>query len=240
VKKSFLVLLFLSLLFWFLDTKGAFNWLHKPFANLTNPARKSALLLTQGKLGEDQNQEAKIADLEFKIKQLEEENKSARRLLGADLSPKLKFIPAHVLGISKDHFILDQGSFGGILEDDLVLSGNILVGKVVKVNSFNSEAISLVSNDFRLAVGIWRREEGEEDLVGKGLLQGGTGLLVKEILPEEEIKKGDLVASLDQGGEFLVGEVISTDWDQNKVFKNATLKGLFNLRNLRTVMVVKQ
>lgn len=228
----------LSLFFWLLDARGSFNWLHQFFGQFTNRARKSALLVVQKE--EDENWEGQIAVLQLRVSQLEEENKSARRLLGADLSSKLKFIPAHLVGLNPDSFILDQGSFGGILEDSLVLFENILVGKIVKVNSFNSRGIFLTNNDFRLAVGIWRKNEEEKNLAGKGILQGGASLLIEEILPEEEVEEGDLAASLEQEGEFLIGQVIKIEWGQGKVFKRAEVKGFIDLRNLRTVMVVKQ
>ncbi len=238
MKKSLGILLILGLLFWFLDAQGSFNWLHRSFGKLTNKGREDVLLLTRKE--EDEDPEIKIADLRFRVSQLEEENKSIRRLLGADLSPKLKFIPAHIMGVSRDSFVLDQGSFGGILKDSLVLSENTLVGKIVKANSFNSQGFFLTNNDFRLAVGIWREKEGEKNLIGKGLLRGGVNLIVGEILPEEMVQEEDLVASLEQGGEFLIGKVVKVDWDQGKVFKKAEIKGFVNLRNLRTVMVVKQ
>ncbi len=242
MKKSFWVLLVLSLVFWLLDTKGTFGWLHQSFGNITNKGRREALEVIQKEDGKEESVswETKIVALELRLKQLEEENKSARRLLGADLSPKLKFLPAHILGLNKDSFVLDQGSFAGILEDSLILSENLLVGKVVKVNSFNSQAISLSNSSFRLAVGIWGGEEEGKELKGKGLLQGGANLVVGEILPEEEVEEGDLVASLDQGGEFLIGKVTKVDWDQNKLFKNASVQEYINLRSLRTVLVVKQ
>jgi len=236
MKKSFWFLLVLSLLFWFSDTKRGFNWLHHFFASLTHRSRQASIPV----ISSDQDDQIKIAGLELKITQLEEENKAARRLLGAGLSPKLKFTPAHFLGLSKSEFVLDKGSLEGVGEGAWVLAKNVLVGKITKTNPFTAWGELVTNRDFRLAVGIWRFGEKEKQLVGKGLLHGGQAPLIKEIFPEEEVEIDDLVASLEKGGQFLVGRIIQVDWDEGKVFKKAQLDWLANPRELSVVMVVKR
>ncbi|MFH1601559.1 MAG: rod shape-determining protein MreC [Candidatus Shapirobacteria bacterium] len=237
MRKSLVILLGISLLLWILDGRGFLDFIHDFFSKATENARQESVALSQKVPGE--KKEAEIEALNLKISQLTEENQSCRRLLGADLSPKLKFIPAQILGVNKEGFVLNVGSFQGLQEGSLILWENILVGKITKVNSFSSEAISIANKDFQLAVGIWRVADENKPLTGKGILRGGPALVVEEILADELVETGDLVASLESGGEFLIGRVSAADWEEGKYFKRAAVDWLIDWKTLRTVMVVK-
>jgi len=241
--RLFRTLIIISLLLFLLDFWGKADFLHGWFLDLTGQERKKTVALLEEKNREGkENYEVEIAALKLKIIRCQEENKSARRLLGANLSPKLKFFPAHLLGLREDKFKIDVGSHQGVKKNAWVVSENVLVGKIIKTTPFTAEGIFVAGSDFQMAVGIWRVGENDmkSHLIAKGLLRSKPSLVVEEILPEEKVEKGDLVAGLGAEGQFLIGKVSDVGLDEGKVFKKATVEWFTNPRQLTNVFVVKQ
>jgi len=235
---TFWRLFFLSLILLSLDRLGRLEFVHRRFLSLTRRWRQGGVEQRQQP---ELDCQTKVAQLEAELARLEEENRAARRLLGADLSPKLKFVPAHLLGLNEREFSLDVGQNQGVQKDAWVMSENILVGRITQVNCCVSQGMFVSHPGFRLAVSIWRSSQERRDLIGKGLLRGGSrSLTVEQILPEEEVAPGDLVASLESGGQFVVGKVVEVGLGTDKVFQKAVVEWLLQPRQLETVFVVKQ
>lgn len=241
-RKKFFSWLFVSLFLFLVDSFGGFFWLHQLFFRLTSPWREMIVKRTASPPSPFVWEERRLALCQAKVKELEEENQAARRLLGAGLPPEMKFLPAKLLGRGKEEVFLNVGRQEGIKEGAAVVVENFLLGKVVKLNDFSSQVRLLSARGTRLLVGVWREErewrEGKPPLV-KGILKGGEPLVLEEVLSQEEINKGDLVVSLEEGGVFLIGR-ISRVWEtEDSLFKKAAVDWLIKPAEVMTVFVVR-
>ena len=231
-RKIWIILLGISLFLFFLDKTGKTAFLYRwLFSHQKKPVS----------LPENNQPQKSREVLELELARCQEKNQALRRLLEAKLSPQIQFVPATLLGAGKEKFSLSVGSQQGVKKGAWVVWENFLVGKITKVFPTTSEGVFVSSKDFQMAVSIWRPpQEGiNKLLVGKGILDNRPLLTVKEILPDEEVKEGDLVAGLEHNGEFLIGKIKSVSWDEGKVFKKAEINWLVNPRQLVTVFVVK-
>jgi len=198
------------------------------------PAGKAGL----NPLNSCQEKDLEIANLKTQIANLKEENLSARRLLGAPLPSDWKFLPVRVIGWEKDEIIIDKGEKDGIVKGmGAVTEGNFL-GKVENLSPKVAKIKLLSSPESKQVVKIIEKEN--LILIGKGLLLGkGEGKMeIKEILPEEEIKEGDLVVIPFESSDLPVGKVGTISYQKGDVFKTAQVKMEINVRVLETVFLI--
>ena len=235
----FLLLIVASLLLLFL--KPPLAWLEKPF--LAAEEKIYSLFLPR------QKQADKVQILEGKLRQLAveqnqlssclEENLEMRKLLGAPLSPKWKFLPAKVVGVS-EQMRIDKGEKDGLEEGMMVVSENILVGRVVAVGRNYSLVQIPTGVDSKIPVIV--REASKTGIQARGILTGHSGsLLLDKVLQAEDIREGDLVVT---GGEddwlpdLLIGQIEEVLAEPAEIYKKAQVSPLIDYRKLRTVFIV--
>jgi len=244
--KQLVILFLLSLVLLGIDLVGGWQFFYRfsqPFFQeleakiyLIFP-RSSFLSSTTGeeKLSNQLNQ------CQLNLVQLTEENKRARKLLGSGPPIDFQFETVKILGQRQGRFRLSGGRNKNFQPDLPVVWEGGFLGKIVKVNEFDSEAQFVNNSDFRLAVGIWRSEESlakEIDLVGQGVLKGGKQLVVEEILKDEPVEKNFLVAPLGFPGKFLIGKVIAVSPAATE-FKKAVVDWNAANQIFQTVFVIK-
>jgi len=228
------------------DSLGLLNWLHRGFEETANPLRQRIIEARVGlssPLPQTLELERSLATCELRVSELEEENKASRRLLGANLPAQMKFQSATILGKDLEKIWINVGKLQKVKEGNLVISDNIYVGKVGKVGESSSEVVLLGDPKTRLLVGVWESEKSlseSQSPIVKGILKGGSQIGIEEILVQEQIQEGDLVASLDKGGVFLIGKVSKLWVLEDGLFKGATVEPLVDPRHLLTVFVVTE
>jgi rod shape-determining protein MreC len=143
------------------------------------------------------------------LKKAEEENEILREQLGIETELDRKLLLAHVMGNPQDltgtSFILDRGSYHGVQAGDNVVKGNSLIGIVREVSPQRSLADFITSPSVAIAVlniDVAERTEG----LAEG--QFGSSIIMKRILPGEEINPGDSIITSGRDGIFLPGLLV--------------------------------
>lgn len=175
-----------------------------------------------------------------------EESEKMRKLLGSPLSPSWKFLSAKVVGIS-EQIHLDKGGAQGVEKGMVVLSENILVGKVVAVGKYDSLVQLPITPGVKLPVVVKRPISGtllpKQGIQARGLLIGqyGQKLVLDRVLEEEDIQKGDLiVTSGDEGwlADLVVGKILSVLPKSAEIYQKAQVEPLVDYQKLRVVFIV--
>ena len=233
-KTSFLagLLIIISLLLFFFSTKVWFAKILGIFSKPLLPIEKVLLSTYQKGAGWTtyfatlKAKDQQIFQLQGRLNQLAseqnqlnsclEENEELKKLLGAPLPANWKFMEARVVGIS-ERMRIDRGQKDGLKEGMMVISENILVGKVVKANE-NDALVQLLSDtNLKMPVVVKKSSPDKNKPIGgiqaRGLLlgQGGEKLLLDRVLQSEDIQKGDLVVTVGEEGwlpDLLVGQIV--------------------------------
>lgn len=171
--------------------------------------------------------------LKFKSDLLEEENKVLRMQLEAPLPPDIRLLPARVVGNSRFLYI-DQGERSGIKIGNGVISQEILVGVVVKVEIHTSKIMLLTDPESKVPV---KTQRG-----ALGLLVGGDNkLLITRILQDYSLEIDDLVGTSgdqDVPGGLLVGSVSKLIKNDKEVYQQAEISPSIDYQLLTHVFVV--
>ena len=199
---------------------------------LNGRAREAETLRLEGSLRQlavDQNQ----------LNVCREENEKLKKLLGTPLPPTWKFLMAKVVGLSGEMRV-DKGKQDGVKEGMMVISENILVGRVTAVDEFISRVQKL--DDVRTKIPVVVKRPGGVGVQARGLLvtQGGS-LILDRVLQSEDIQKGDLVVtSGEEGwlGDLVIGQVEEVLPKSAEVYKKAKVTSLVDYQKLRIVFLV--
>jgi len=177
-----------------------------------------------------------------RLKNIENENSQLKKdLKFSQEQTELDLLPATIINYSPinsyQSIVINQGKANGVVENQAVVSGGFLVGKIKSVSD-NTAEVWLLSNRSLLTPVV---------LTGSnitGILKGGIrGLVIENIPIDTKITKGELVvtSSLEQlyPAGIAVGwveELISQD---EEIFIRARIASPINIGNIRTVFVVK-
>jgi len=244
----FFALLVLSFLLLALDRFGKLGWLRSLVAEVGNPAKTGLYSVYQksrkiGKIsGEDpalqerlKQQEIELQGLRSKIAELEQENETMRKLLGAPLPASWQFLPAKITGFKDGEIFINQGKSQGILASQAVLFEEAYVGKVVEVAERNARIRGLFHKDLDLGVRI-----AGTAISGKLRLFNGQ-VIVDEIDRSKEAKVGDILVTSGDGSVpagILVGEIKSLIDDPTASFQKALVEPAVDVKELVDVFVV--
>jgi len=127
-----------------------------------------------------------------------------------------------------------------VKEGMMVISENILVGRVTAVDEFISRVQKL--DDVRTKIPVVVKRPGGVGVQARGLLvtQGGS-LILDRVLQSEDIQKGDLVVtSGEEGwlGDLVIGQVEEVLPKSAEVYKKAKVTPLVDYQKLRIVFLV--
>lgn len=243
--RLFLALILISSLIFLFDNKG---WVAQIKNIVSKPVVSAEGWIFRGlRQGE---KEKKILILEEKLRQLAveqnrlsaclEENEKARRLLGAPLPAEWKFLEARVVGIS-EKMRIDKGEKEGVKLGMMVISENILIGKVILVEE-NVSLVELIDNrNSKIPVVV--KHPGSGGIQARGLLfgQAKNNLLLDRVLQNEDVQKGDLVVTSGDETwlpELLIGQIEEVLAKSTEVYKKARVSPLIDYRGLRIVFLV--
>jgi rod shape-determining protein MreC len=168
------------------------------------------------------------------------ENEETKRLLGMPFPSSYKFLPVKVAGLT-DKMKITGGGKEGVKEGMVVVSENILLGRVITVNDHDSLVQMVTDPDSRIPV-VVKRVIGNNDLQGKGLLMGqGDALVLDKILQDEDVQKDDLVVTSGEDNwlpDLLIGKIEEVLPKTADVFRKARVGKLYNSELLDTVFVI--
>lgn len=250
----FLLLIFVSLLLFFLDQKG---WISPVRGIVDRPILAIEKKIYDIKLASYQvikplsywrSGEKEIMRLQGQLRQATvdssqlsvclEENEEMRRLLGAPLPPQWKFLSAKVVGVT-EKMRIDKGQRDGVEEGVMVVSENILVGKVVSVGE--RSALVQLPTDPNTKIPVMVKKPGSPGVQARGLLHAQSGkLILDRILQNEDIRVGDLVLTGGEGWlpDLLIGQVEEVLRQEAEIYKKARVFPLIEYQSLRIVFVI--
>lgn len=252
--KSFLILVFLSLLIFSLDFFHFLDLPKRASFYLTNPisfgiyktyqnVSKQFYFIFAARFAAQENKA-----LKEQIGQLLSENANLRRQVSetkAQLLQQQKIDPAtyHLLsarpiGLTR-YLKMDKGADDGVKTGQAVIFQDNFIGKVVEVSQKVANIQLTTDPDSKVAA-------FSQGLGGsaKGVLLGqfGTESSLDKILHEEIIKVDDLVYSEGTEGYLprglILGKVIDVNSEENEVFKQAKVGSVFDIRDLELVFVI--
>lgn len=181
--------------------------------------------------------------LKAKIKILTSENNQLRQLLNFEKKSKESLVIANVISREINNLgqlvVIDRGSESGVkLSSAVVTNGNVLVGKIIKVD--NNFSIVRLINDTQSKVAVTIL--GQNQTVG--VLEGGFGLSlqIKFIPRNEVVLVGDQVVTSGQEsgvphGLFL-GIISAIQNEAYQPFQQAILTPAANLSKILIVGVL--
>jgi len=253
----FLLPFLLSLLLFFFDQKG---WLVKFKGFFSYPLVWSSRKIFNGYQGIGENfsglgdtqREEQMTQLEGKLRQLAvdqnqlssclEENERIKKLLGSPLPPSWRFLEAKVIG-QGEQMKIDKGKKENLVEGMMVISENILLGRIVSVE----EKFSLVEkvNSPNVKIPVVVKKPGQANVQARGLLLGQykDKLFLDRVLQGEQIQKGDLVITSGEENwlpDLLIGQIEEVLPKTAELYQTARVAPLVDFQQLRIVfMVVK-
>ncbi len=170
------------------------------------------------------------------------ENQRLRKLLSLPQSKSLTTAAALVVGKDSSNWtktaLINKGKIDGIQKDMPVVLGANLVGKVSDVAANSSKVTLLLDFNSKTPAKVLRtREEG----IVFGIVQAGQSLCrIKYI--QGDIQIGDQIISSGLGEIYpkglLIGEVISVEEEQEKLYKTAEIRPVVDFSTLEELMVI--
>ncbi len=193
--------------------------------------------------------EKKLSELEGRLsllKEVERENSELREQLGSRLAQSgNEFLTAQVVGIggwgTSSALAINRGDRQGIAEGSVVVSGNFLVGEVETTGPERSLVRLLTDPAFEVAV-----LDQDSPQRARGIAQGefGTYLLMRGILPSEDIAVGDMILTSGVEGSFppglVVGRVSKVIGEESDALRSAEVETLFDPFRLEKVFILKK
>lgn len=175
-----------------------------------------------------------------KISQLEEENDFLKEKLNLIGKKSWETSFAYIIGRDFENnrsFIIDKGSRDGIAVGmPIILTGEVVVGKVSEVNYSSSKVKTIIDTQSKIAA---------ITTLGRisGLAQGlGSGIALNLIAKDKTPEVGDLVISSGVDGLWprglIIGKIKSTRSDEATVFNSADIELLADFRDFDMVFVI--
>ena len=192
------------------------------------------------------NESLKLKNLEIlaensRLKELKMENEILRQALGIGLEKEFKLELAEIIGkdIPQDSLIINKGSNDGISKDlPVITEQKVLVGRVNEVYP-NFSKVILISNP---KSSLDAKISGQEEILGIAKGEGNFKVLFDMVLPEKEIREGDILVTSALGGTFpkglLLGRIKKVRKTDVEPFQKAAVLPAFDIFRLEKVFVI--
>lgn len=183
---------------------------------------------------ENQTLKKTAEELKLKVRQLRDENTKIRIQLEAPFPPSFKFVPAQVIALSR-FLELNAGSDDGVKKGQIVVDGEVLVGKIEKTTPGRSTVLLVSDPDFKIAAVSSRGAKGE--VAG----QSGQIILLTKVLQKDPLFIDDQV--ITSGEEFtppnlLIGKISHVTVEETAAYKQAKVEPLVDFGKLSTVFII--
>lgn len=173
-----------------------------------------------------------------KSQQLKKENEDLQKQLGVAKDSPQKLLLAHVLSTGT-YFIIDKGSNDGLREGMTVMTQNMYVGKIFRVQPNVSRLLLPIETESVIAA-------VNQNKTAKGLVRGnGSSMSISEVLLSEILNQKDVlvtVGSVDDKGigirpDLELGKVIEVKKSENKLFQEASIEPSIKYKELTDVFI---
>jgi rod shape-determining protein MreC len=137
----------------------------------------------------------------------------------------------------RQFFTIDRGSTSGIKDGMVVVSGGLLVGRIIETTATTAK-VHLIT-DYNSAVPALAQASRATGLV-KG--ERGFGLSLDSVPQTDQLQPGDTLITSGFGGEYPRGLVIGTVGEVKRkdadVYQTATVRPAVDFRKLESVFVI--
>lgn len=224
---------------------GVLAPLQSGMAAVTRPIRNGVQYVTEfgGLKRENARLKEEVRELRQDVVTLREqkaENRRLRKLVGFE-DRALDTVPARIIGRSpnnwQDTVAIDKGSSEGVRLRMPVVSGEGLVGQVIKVSGHAAEVQLVI--DSRSGVGARVQKTGE-----KGIAQGELGRRVSlDFIPKEaKLERGQEIVTSGLGGIFpkgiLIGFVSKAQIRPYSMYKEIEIRPAVRFSRLEEALVI--
>ncbi|TSC63787.1 MAG: Uncharacterized protein G01um101493_329 [Microgenomates group bacterium Gr01-1014_93] len=252
----FLILIFASLLIFFLDSVHFLSLPKTALSFVTTPIQyglyssgqrigKQFYFIFAARFAAKENKA-----LKEQLAQLLSENAKLRRNLSETqslveqqetLDPRVyNLVSARPIGLDR-YLKIDKGFKDGIRQSQAVIFKDNFLGRIITVSEKSANVMLSEDPDSKLSA-FSINKAGK----AKGILSGnfGSEILFEKILHEEPIEAGDLVYSEGTEGflprGLVLGRVSEVLSKETQVFKSAKIMSVFDLRDLELVFIIKE
>jgi rod shape-determining protein MreC len=204
-------------------------------------------LFNLGKLQEEsanlENEVNKLRSEIARLGELERENDSLRKELGFARKGDYVYQSADVISYDPSNIrgmvTINRGSESGIRVGMAVTSEGYLLGRVSEIGKNFSKVQLVIDPTSAIPVAI---QGTDINGIAKGEL--GSGLSVEKIPQGAKFSAGNTVITSGLGGEIprgiIIGEIESTDSQENSLFISAKVRVRSNINNVLRVLVIKK
>lgn len=183
---------------------------------------------------------AEIVSLRF----LELENQRLREISNfATLFPGYEYVSAKIIGYSPDNFsrivFINAGEKNGISKGDLVVANGNLFGMILEVGNFTSKVLLISDRNFKITA---RTRKTKEVVFYQGY-DSNRGIL-KMVMPEQDIRIGDIVETANVDGSYPegipIGKISSIEYREGEFFKKVFVSIDIHPFSTEYVVVIKR
>ncbi|MBN1875732.1 MAG: rod shape-determining protein MreC [Anaerolineae bacterium] len=267
-----LILVGVSLLFLVLSETGALSPLERSLSYIVGPIERTLASIsdTLGNLTQTSRDirdlQQQIEELEhanntlvqenIRLLEYEAENAQLRQqlnfarenpthsLLGADVIERgCEIYPcASVIGNDTNpylhYLIINAGSRDEVAVGmPVVTGGSVMVGRIAQVSP-NLAYVQLL-NDPQIQVAAMLQQSRVTGMV-EGTADGG--LLMTDILPDEQVNEGETIITSAAGGllprGLILGQVATVSYQESELFQQAVVRPAIDFRRLETVLII--
>ncbi len=178
-----------------------------------------------------------------KLDALEAENRRLRNLLGSSEKVAERVLVAELISVDMDPFsrriVLNKGAREGVSPGQALIGSNGVMGQIIHVGPFTSNALLITDPSHALPVQIHRN-----GLRAVALGTGPLNLLKLSYVPNNaDVRIGDRIVTSGLGSRFLsgypVGNVVEIRRDQGQPFAEVYVEPSAMLERTREVLLVR-
>lgn len=175
-----------------------------------------------------------LATTSGRIGALERDNDELRRQLEVKKAVPGSLIFSRPIAFDR-YLVIDRGLDDGVSLGTTVVSGDVLVGKIVKVTA--KTASILLPSDPESTVSVWTKR------LSRGVIKGafGQAMRLEGVLQSDPLSDSDVLLTTGEQGyaqNIVVGLVGSVYSEPREVFKTADVISLVDIHTLGSVFVI--
>lgn len=192
------------------------------------------------KLKRLEEEKKELLSLLSELTNLQEENASLRQQLGMTGVNSQNLNSARIIGMT-DSMIIDKGRADGVAVGDIVVSKNIVIGKVSDTSEKLARVLPVTSPKSAIPAKAAKTR-------ASGVVKGSLGnIIFDNVTLDTTLEIDDLVQTSgdvnDTGGGYppglLIGKIVSVDKSESNLFQRAKLESPVKLDRTRLVFLIK-